>query len=312
MLTIPKGWLARLPVLTPLHWGLLLMLVMLSYQVLSQHLDNRLYFWFKTSSQHEQWRGRSVWLPDFAVREQAVPVLGIGGNLSGLVYDEQRDRLWSVVNNPAELQMLSTSGEVLERYALSGFKDVEDLTYLGDDRLLLVEERSQALVVVQLPTRPGTLYRAHYRALTLGFGEGGNQGFEGVGYDRKGDRLFVVKEHSPRQLFEIQGLRNSLQGDFNLRVLDRSAWIRNKAFATDLSAVHFDERTGHLLLLSDESKLLMELSDQGELVSFRSLFRGFAGLARSVPQGEGVTMDNRGNLYLVSEPNLFYRFSRAE
>ena len=43
-------------------------------------------------------------------------------------------------------------------------------------------------------------------------------------------------------------------------------------------------------------------------VSFRSLWSGFAGLERSVPQAEGMTFDAQGNLYLVSEPNLFYAF----
>ena len=121
----------------------------------------------------------------------------------------------------------------------------------------------------------------------------------------------MVKEHSPRKLYEVRGLKSSFQGDFNLQVIDRQAWIDHKVFATDLSSVHYDEQTGHLALLSDESKVLIELdAEDGKLISFRSLLSGFAGLQDSVPQGEGLTLDDQGNLYLVSEPNLFYRFER--
>jgi uncharacterized protein YjiK len=226
-----------------------------------------------------------------------------------LTYDERRDQLWAVVNNPEELLALSTDGEVLARYPLSGFSDVEGITYLGDNLLLLAEERNQALVVVEVPARPGALFREDYRALTLGIEAGDNQGFEGAGYDRRGDRLFVVKEQSPRKLYEIHGLKASIAGDFDLEVIDREEWLKN-IFATDLSSVHYDEQTGHLALLSDESKVLMELDNKGKLISFRSLLGGFGGLQDSVPQGEGMTLDDRGNLYLVSEPNLFYKFAR--
>jgi uncharacterized protein YjiK len=245
------------------------------------------------------------------VRIDALPVAGVSQNLSGLTYDETRDQLWAVINGPEELLALSKNGELLARYPLNGFSDVEGVTYLGDNLLLLAEERDQALVVVEIPAQAGPLFREDYRALTLGIDLGGNQGFEGVGYDRARDRLFVVKEHSPRKLYEIRGLKASVQGHFNLQVIDRQAWIDHKVFATDFSSVHYDEQTGHLALLSDESQVMIELDAQdGKLISFRSLFSGFAGLQQSVPQGEGLTLDDQGNLYLVSEPNLFYRFER--
>lgn len=309
MMSTAKGVLGRLPVLSPWTWALLLILLTLVYQVRSLHLDDRLYFWIQTSWHETEWQNRSLWLPEYRVRIDAKAVPGVSDNLSGLTYDERRDQLWAVVNNPEELLALSTDGEVLARFPLSGFSDVEGITYLGDNLLLLAEERNQALVVVEVPEQRGALFREDYRTLTLGIEAGDNQGFEGVGYDRDGDRLFVVKEHSPRKLYEIRGLKASIEGDFNLEVIDREAWIEN-VFATDLSSVHYDEQTGHLALLSDESKVLMELDGQGKLISFRSLLGGFAGLQDSVPQGEGMTLDDRGNLYLVSEPNLFYRFER--
>lgn len=305
-----KGGLGRLPVVSPWKWALLLSVLLAAYQVRVLHLDERLYFWIKTSWHEETWEHRSLWLPEYRVRIEAKAVAGVTDNFSGLSYDNDRDQLWAVVNNPEQLLRLSPDGELLGRYPLSGFEDVEGITYLGDGLLLVAEERRQALVAVRVPEKPGALFREDYRALTLGIGQGGNQGFEGLGYDPAGDRLFVVKEHSPRKLYEIRGLKSSLAGAFNLEIIDRQAWIDRIAFATDFSSVHFDERTGHLVLLSDQSRLLLELDDKGRLVSFRSLLGGFAGLTDSVPQAEGATFDERGDLYLASEPNLFYRFER--
>jgi hypothetical protein len=49
-----------------------------------------------------------------------------------------------------------------------------------------------------------------------------------------------------------------------------------------------------------------------ELVSMMPLWRGWPGLKRSIPQAEGVTTDAQGALYIVSEPNLFYRFEPSQ
>ena len=77
-------------------------------------------------------------------------------------------------------------------------------------------------------------------------------------------------------------------------------------FLRDISSLTYDARTGHALVLSDESRLLLEVDEQGEPVSFISLSGGMNGLTRGIAQAEGVTMDAAGNIYIVSEPNLFY------
>lgn len=311
MLSAAKRAFSRLPILRPWMWLLFAVLLAAVYQMRALHLDDRLYYWLTTPAV-SQWAPGSLLGHNYKVQVDAKVVGGVQNNLSGISYDEQRDQLWAVLNNPEELLAMSKDGEVLARYPLSGFSDVEGVTYLGDGMLLLAEERHHGLVVVPVPERVGALFREDYRSLTLGIQREGNQGFEGVGYDRARDRLFVAKEHSPMKLYEIRGLKSSVKGDFGLEILDREDWIRDSVFATDLSSVHFDERTGHLALLSDESKRIMELDgDSGKLIGFRTLDRGFAGLGKAVPQGEGMTFDDQGNLYIVSEPNLFYRFGRG-
>ena len=276
------------------------------------HLDERLLHALRQAVGAVASADRGVALADYRAELEARPVASVSGNLSGLAWDADRDQLWAVVNNPETLLALSPEGETLARYPLDGFTDVEAVAYLGDDRLLLVEERSQKLVVVPVPTAEAPL-RAEAAVFSLALGLAGNAGLEGADYDAAGDRLFLVKEHSPRQLLEVAGLRRSLTtGATAITLTDRSAWLDDHDMARDLSSVHHDAASDHLLLLSDESRLMMELDAEGRLVSYRSLWGGFAGLADRVPQAEGLTLDDQGRLYLVSEPNLFYRFVRED
>lgn len=298
-------WLTR-----PRTWLFALLASGLVAASTALHLDERLYYLLKSASHEQSWESRSLWLPDYRVVIDARPLAMVEDNLSGLTFDERRNHLWAVVNNPEELVALDTDGRFIARYRLEGFTDVEGITYLGDDLLVIAEERSQSLVIVPVPGQSAVLRREDFQAFTVGTPDGDNEGFEGVGYDRAGDRLFVVKEHSPRELFEIRGIKASLGGPLQLSITDRSDWIDDKGMASDLASVHFDERTRHLLLLSDQAKMVLELDADGGLVSFRSLWRGLAGLDASVPQAEGMTLDGKGNLYLVSEPNLFYSFER--
>ena len=317
MYLLAKNWLGRTRKTSAWIWALLCLVLLTVFQVRTHHLDDRLYFWIKTNWHTDDWQERSVWLPGYRVELDAKTVPGVDNNLSGLTFDPDLNLLWAVTNGPNELLALSRDGDVERRYSLDGFHDVEAVSYAGNGQLVIAEERRQSLVVVDVPIaedgklspdRP--LSRDQYPALTLALGKEDNKGLEGLAYDLKGDRLFVTKERDPRQLLEVSGLRASLAGGFSLHVRDLSSLVKDKVFATDLSSVVFDQQSGHLILLSDESKLLIEMTDEGKVVSFRSLARGFAGLLKGIPQAEGVTIDDEGYLYVVSEPNLFYRFTQ--
>lgn len=80
----------------------------------------------------------------------------------------------------------------------------------------------------------------------------------------------------------------------------------------DISSLSIDARTGHALVLSDESRMLLEIDRAGRPVSFLSLLGGLNGLDSGIQQAEGVAMDEQGNIYIVAEPNLFYVFSKVQ
>lgn len=317
MYLMVKNWLGRARKTSVWIWTLLCLMLLIAFQVSIHHLDDRLYFWIKTYWHTEDWQDRSVWLPAYRIELDAKPVPGVENNLSGLTFDPDLNLLWAVTNGPNELLALTREGDLERRYSLDGFHDVEAVSYAGNGQLVIGEERRQSLVLVNVPIGDDgkllpdrSLSRDQYPALTLVLGEVDNKGLEGLAYDLKGDRLFVTRERDPRQLLEVSGFRASLASGLSLNGRDLSELVKNKVFATDLSSVVFDQQSGHLILLSDESKLLIEMTDEGKVVSFRSLASGYAGLQKGIPQAEGVTIDDEGYLYVVSEPNLFYRFNR--
>ncbi|MCQ4320488.1 SdiA-regulated domain-containing protein [Stutzerimonas stutzeri] len=293
--------------------GLAGLLLTVLATALALHWNERLYFYLTHQLNVSGDAAVDRWLPDYRVVIDGKPVEGIERNLSAITYDADLDRLLAVVNGgPTELVVLSRTGDLLAHYPLTGFGDIEGVTYMGHGRVAVSDERAQQVSIFQLPSAPRSIDVSEAQFFSLGINLNGNKGFEGLTYDAAGDRLFIVKERDPRQLYEVRGVAASLDGPLQLKILDRSDWIADQVFATDLSDIHFDAETGHLILLSDESHLVMELSDSGRMLSYRSLNRFSSDLQRSAPHPEGVTIDNEGTLFVVSEPNLFYSFRRAE
>ncbi|WP_445939201.1 SdiA-regulated domain-containing protein [Pseudomonas sp.] len=249
-------------------------------------------------------------LSDYQVDIEAKVIEGLSDDVSALTYDPDRNSLFTVTNQKAQLIELSLDGELLRRIDLHGFGDAEAVEYISQGLYVITDERQQRLIKVQVDDSTTALHADQAQQLSLGIGLNGNKGFEGLAYDSVGQRLFVAKERDPVRIYEIHGFpQRDPQRPFAVHVVDdqqRDAGL----FVRDLSSLQFDERSSHLLALSDESRLVLELNVEGKPISSLSLLGGRNGLTRSVPQGEGIAMDNQGVLYLVSEPNLFYRFKK--
>ncbi|MNZ45003.1 SdiA-regulated [compost metagenome] len=260
----------------------------------------------------ESWRERSIWLPDYRVVIEGKQIEGLDDDVSALTYDPDRHSLFSVTNQPAQIIELSLDGHLLRKIPLTGFGDPEAIEYIGPGSYVISDEREQRLIRVHVDEQTTFIDAADGEQLSLGIGLSGNKGFEGLAFDAAERRLFVAKERDPVRIYEIRGFPHT-QADkpFAVHVLDDPKRDR-RLFVRDLSSLQYDERSGHLLALSDESRLVVELDVDGKPISTLSLLGGMQGLERSVPQAEGVAMDEAGSLYLVSEPNLFYVFRKPE
>ena len=259
----------------------------------------------------DAWHGKAIWLPDYRVVVEAQPIANLKKDLSALTYDPDRNTLFSVTNTQPEIIELSLDGTILRRITLSDFGDTEAIEYLSQNTYLITDEREHRLFKVRIDDNTTELSAADFQQLALGIGLNGNKGFEGLAYDSENKRIFIAKERDPVRIYEVRGFPYT-DPSKPLSVDIQDDPVRNaELFVHDLSSLQYIAKSGHLLALSDESHLLLELDIDGKPISSLSLRAGKHGLKNTVQQAEGVAMDHDGALYLVSEPNLFYIFKKT-
>lgn len=292
-------------------WLYLLFFVMLLGIVLGQQyrLFERAWFSVQEWRHGAQWRDQSMWLADYRVVIEAKAIADIS-DVSALTYDPDRRSLFSVTNKPARVIEISLEGELKRTIDLEGFGDPEAIEYVAPGTYVIADEREQRLVKVRIDDASRVIDAADFQQLSLGIGRNGNKGFEGLAYDARNQRLLVAKERDPVRIFEVLGFPHVDESKPLALQVNTDPKRDARLFVRDLSSLDFDTATGHLLALSDESRLVIELNTEGKPISTLSLLRGQHGLQRSVPQAEGVATDDDGNLYLISEPNLFYVFRK--
>lgn len=274
------------------------------------HWDERLWFLWQEHNTSAQQQADSVWLPGYRALIQAKPLEGLEeAETSGLSWSPLSNTLFTVTGKIPKLVELSLDGEVLRVVELRGFSDPEGVEVLSDGRIAIIDERRAQMKTFYLPLDAEFIDGDALQPINLGFTSAGNKGFEGIAWDVRNQRMLLAKERSPFGLFSLpfpEAAEDDSSITQSLQELSSS-----QIFMRDFSSLTIDQRTGHLLVLSDESRMLLELDELGNPVSFISLAMGFNGLARSIKQAEGVAIDGQGTIYIVSEPNLFYVFKQA-
>jgi len=241
----------------------------------------------------------------------------ISNDLSGLTYNALTNSLFACINGTPTIYELGLNGAVVRTINLTNFEDTEGIVWIGGTDYIIIEERRGRAVHITIGAGTTSIaYPANFMQLSGTWGN--NQGLEGVSYNPATNELIIVKEKMPLTLYSFVvpvGYSGTITptNPFNLAT--------NNFGFTDVAGLHHldlntympcgDDVSDRYLILSEESEALVETDNTGTEYSRLDLSAGGASgtLAAALPQAEGVAMDNQGNIYLVSEPNIFYRFS---
>jgi len=291
-----------------LRWYVWLLLVLAAVYVLAfaMHWDDRGLLWLRERFESQAEQKASIWLPDYRVVIDGKLLPGMEKDeASDLSYNPQTKTLFSVMGKNPFLVELTLQGDVLRKMPLVGWSNPEGLTVMQNGLMAIVDEREHLLSIVKVDAQTRELKRDDFPRYDLGPSKDQNKAFEAITWDPHNQQLLLGEERPPALFTWKSDGSQILKGD-KQKLANDELDIRN------LSALAIDPRTGHTLVLSADSHLLLELDEKGEQVSFMTLLGGFNGLKSTIPRAEGVTMDDAGTLYMVSEPNLFYRFEKQK
>jgi len=291
-----------------LRWYVWLLLVLAAAYGLAfaMHWDDRGLLWLRERFESQAEQKASIWLPDYRVVIDGKLLPGMEKDeASDLSYNPQTKTLFSVMGKNPFLVELTLQGDVLRKMPLVGWSNPEGVTVLQNGLMAIVDEREHLLSIVKVDAETRELKRDQFPKYDLGPSKDQNKAFEAITWDPRNQQLLLGEERPPALFTWKSDGSAILKGD-KQKLANDELDIRN------LSALAIDPRTGHTLVLSADSHLLLELDEKGEQVSFMTLLGGFNGLKSTIPRAEGVTMDDAGTLYMVSEPNLFYRFEKQK
>lgn len=256
--------------------------------------------------------GQFSWFDDYYVDIEAKSLdPEIKAEASGLAWHPQRNTLFTIAERTPTLFELDLDGKVLNAIDLINGGDVEAITVTSDGRIAVIDERRCIVFLFELPESDSidvldTSKVVHINLLEKmpGLNLPKNKGIEGMAWDAVNSRFLIGKERDPSGIFSFDyDLATNTAGDIESIEVDN-------LFVRDISGLAFDPQTENILALSHESSLLMVVAKGGLTPNFMSFTRFVNGLSKAIPQAEGITIDGEGALYIVSEPNLFYRFNK--
>ena len=234
---------------------------------------------------------------------------GRGLEASAVTYARDRGTLFFVGDEGLGVVEISRTGQTVGSMSFdwtgtgSTHNDTEGLAYLGNGQLVVVDERPQMAYRFSFTNGGTVALNAQAKvALTGSAVSVGNVGTEGISFDPRDGSFFSVKQDNPAQLrqhtvnFAVGGGTSTndvlLSGASSVLGLNSLSDVQTLA---GVDALVGTTAADNLLLLSLDSLKLVEVTRSGTIL-------GALDLSRFTTQAiEGVTIDEKGVIYLVAE-----------
>ncbi len=220
----------------------------------------------------------------------------VSNDLSGITYVPETNTFFLIQNSGGRIWEVDSNFNLLRTISSGGFGDSEDIVYMGNNEFAIVVESSRLYIGTISPgvtsLNPGAFQRIEFDTVT------GNSGYEGIAFDPATNRFWSVKERGPRKIVTFERPSTSS----NTTITATVPFNAGSLPASDLSAVHFDSRTGNLLILSHESHKVMEVTTDGTVLSELNL--------SDSSQHEGLALDSNFDFLITSEPNRWRRYGQ--
>ena len=224
-------------------------------------------------------------------------------NASGITFNPDTKTLFIVQDSPALLREISTDGHLLRTVTIENADDLEGVAYLGNGRFAVAEESSGRIRFFQLPPSADSV-TLEKKAIQTAPPTSDNTGLEGVCASRDGKTLYAVEEKTPKNIYAIDMASGKTA----------KLWSMAPLKIGDASGIAPAPIQGHLLILSQESRKIVECDEKGNVVSTLSLERKRNGLNhKPFEKPEGIAFDPQTKrVFVCGEPDMLYIFEKAQ
>lgn len=243
---------------------------------------------------------------------QRQPIAGIGSP-QGLSYSADTRTLFTVIEQEQAIAELDLCGTLLRRITVTAKHPLEEVTALGAGHLLLSFANTNMISLLTLAVDAETIDTTTGIQLDVRTGDNRIE-VEEIAWDSAGQRLFLASREYPPRIyqapFNLNSWHNRGIGNYRLRTEEWLAAKQILPFMPDITALAYSEHRRELLLLSDETREIVALTQGGKLRTYLQLKEGSAGLNHKIRSPEGMAIASDASIYLISDPAdvYLYRF----